>query len=127
MLYITLLSTQNEKQALLHTGVKQSAISESELKRILSKNPKTFIIKMPAPDFRVQEAIGNMEPVRKRVLVGLLIAGKFFGETFMIFRTMENVLIRMTFFKHNSVTLVIRNYHTFFYESYLPFNEANGK
>ena len=95
MLYVPLQFREYENFRLLDTGVTQSALSESEIQRILTAYPATFL----QPEFKIQIANGNIVPVRKQVLVRFFIGGKAFEETFMVLSTIGNILIGMSFFK----------------------------
>ena len=99
MLYVPLQFREYEKFRLLDTGATQSALSESEIQRILTAYPATFLQQLPEPEFKVQIANGNIVPVRKQVLVRFFIGGKAFEETFMVLSTIGNILIGMSFFK----------------------------
>ena len=109
MLYVPLQFRQYENHGLLDTGAIRSAMSENELRRILSAHPAALLEEYPAPDFKVQIANGSIVPVRKQVLLRFFIGGKVFQETFMILPTMGNILIEMSFFKKYSVTLDLAN------------------
>ena len=98
MLYIPLQFRSYENFGLLDTGAIQSAMSEAELRRILSAHPAALLEEYPAPDFKVQIANGSIVPVRKQVLLRFFVGGKVVEETFMILPTMGNVLIGMSFF-----------------------------
>ena len=109
MLYVPLQFRQYENHGLLDTGAVRSAMSEDELRRILSAHPAALLEEYPAPDFKVQIANGSIVPVRKQVLLRFFIGGKVFEEIFMIRPTMGNILIGMSFFKKYSVTLDLAN------------------
>ena len=109
MLYVPLHFREYENHGLLDTGAIRSAMSEDELRRILSAHPAALLEEYPAADFKVQIANGSIVPVRKQVLLGFFIGGKISEETFMILPTMGNILIGMSFFKMYSVTLDLAN------------------
>ena len=109
MLYVPLQFRENEIFGLLDTGAIQSALSEAELRRILSALPAALLRELPAPEIKVQNANRNIVPVRKQVLLRFFIGGKVFKETFMVLPTLGIVLIRMSFFKKYSVTLDLAN------------------
>ena len=109
MLYVPLQFREYENHGLLDTGAIRSAMSEDELRRILSAHPAALLEEYPAPDFKVQIANGSIVPVRKQVLLRFFIGGKVFEETFMILPTMGSILIGMSFFKKYSVTLDLAN------------------
>ena len=109
MLCVPLQFRENEIFGLLDTGAIQSALSEAELRRILSALPAALLRELPAPEIKVQNANRNIVPVRKQVLLRFFIGGKVFKETFMVLPTLGIVLIRMSFFKKYSVTLDIAN------------------
>ena len=109
MLYVPLQFRAYENHGLLDTGAIRSAMSEDELRRILSAHPAALLEEYPAPDFKIQIANGSIVPVRKQVLLRFFIGGKVFEETFMILPTMGNILIGMSFFKKYSVTLDLAN------------------
>ena len=109
MLYVPLQFREYENFGLLDTGAIQSALSEAELRRILTAHPAALLQELPAPEFKVQIANGNIVPVRKQVLLRFFIEGKIFEETFMVLPTMGNILIGMSFFKKYSVTLDLAN------------------
>ena len=94
-----------KNSGLLDTGAIQSALSEAELRRILITHPAALLQELPAPEFKVQIANGNIVPVRKKVLLSFFIGCKIFEETYMLTPTMGNILIGMSFFRNNSVTL----------------------
>ena len=83
MLYVPLQFREYENHGLLDTGAIRSAMSEDELRRILSAHPAALLEEYPAPDFKVQIANGSNVPVRKQVLLRFFIGGKVFEETFM--------------------------------------------
>ena len=109
MLYVPLQFRQYENHGLLDTGAIRSAMSEDELRRILSTHPAALLEEYPAPDFKVQIANGSIVPDRKQILLRFFIGGKVFEETFMILPTMGNILIGMSFFKKYSGTLDLAN------------------
>ena len=84
MLYVPFQFRAYENFGFLDTGAIQSAISEAELRRILSAHPVARIQELPAPEFKVQIANVNIVPVRKQVLLRFFIGGKVFEETFMV-------------------------------------------
>ena len=93
MLYVPLQFREYENFGLLDTGAIQSALSEAELRRILSAHPAALLQELLAPEFKVQIANGSIVPVRKQVFTTIFIGGKVFEETFMVLPTMGNVLI----------------------------------
>ena len=99
MLYVPLQFRAYENFGLLDTGAIQSALSEAELRRILTAHPAALLEELPAPEFKVQIANGNIVPVRKQVLLRFFIGGKIFEETFMVLSTNRNILMGMFFFK----------------------------
>ena len=127
MLYVHLQFRAYENFGLLDTGAIQSALSEAELRRILSAHPAALLQELPAPEFKVQIANGNIVPVRKQVLLRFFIGGKVFEETFMVLPTMGNVLIGMSFFKKYSVTLDLANNIVKFPDITLQLRSVNGK
>ena len=127
MLYVPLQFRAYENFSLLDTGAIQSALSEAELRRILSAHPAALLQELPAPEFKVQIANGSIVPVRKQVLLRFFIGGKVFEETFMVLPTMGNVLIGMSFFKKYSVTLDLANNIVKFPDITLQLRSVNGK
>ena len=127
MLYVPLQFREYENFGLLDTGAIQSALSEAELRRILTAHPAALLQELPAPEFKVQIANGNIVPVRKQVLLRFFIGGKIFEETFMVLPTMGNILIGMSFFKKNSVTLDLANNIVKFPDITLQLRSVNGK
>ena len=109
MLYVSLQFRAYENFGHLDTCAIQSALTEAELRCILSVHPVALLQELLAPEFKVQIANGNIVPVRKQVLLQFFIGGKVFEETFMVLPTMGNVLIGMSFFKKHSVTLDLAN------------------
>ena len=95
MLYVPLQFRAYENFGLLDTGAIQSALSEAELRRIITAHPAALLQEHPAPEFKVQITNGNIVPVRKQVLLRFFIGGKIFEETFMVLPTMLNILIGM--------------------------------
>ena len=95
MLYVPLQFREYENFDLLDTGAIQSALSEAELRRILTALTGISLQELPAPEFKVQFANDNIVPIRKQVLLRFFIGGKIFEETFMVLPTMGNVLIGM--------------------------------
>ena len=104
-MFVSFQFREYETFSLLDTGANQSTLSEAELHCILTSHPAAFLQELPAPEFKVQIANGNIVPVRKKVLLRFFIDGKVFEELFMVLPTMGNVLIGMAFFKKISVTL----------------------
>ena len=127
MLYVPLQFRAYENFGLLDTGAIQSALSEAELRRILSAHPAALLQELPAPEFKVQIANGSIVPVRKQVLLRFFIGGKVFEETFMVLPTMGNVLIGMSFFRKYSVTLDLANNIVKFPDITLQLRSVNGK
>ena len=66
MLYVPLQFREYENFGVLDTGAIQSALSEAELRRILTAHPAV-------PEFKVQIPNGNIVPVRKQVLLRFFI------------------------------------------------------
>ena len=126
MLYVPLQFREYENFGLLDTGAIQSALSEAELRRILTAHPAALLQELPAPEFKVQIANGNIVPVRKQVLLRFFIGGKIFEETFMVLPTMGNILIGMSFFKKYSVTLDLANNIVKFPDITLQLRSVNG-
>ena len=75
MLYVPLQFHEYENFGLLDTGAIQSALSEAELRRVLSAHPAALLQELPAPEFKVQIANGSIVPVRKQVLLRKNIHG----------------------------------------------------
>ena len=109
MLYVPLQFRQYEIHGLLDTGAIRSAMSEDELRRILSAHPAALLEEYTAPVFKVQTANGRIVPVRKQALLRFFIGGKVFEGTFLILPTMGNILIGMSFFEKYSETLDLAN------------------
>ena len=105
MLYIPLQIKQCEISAPLDTGAIQSALSETELRRIVTAYSSALLDELPTPDYRIQISNSNTVPVHQQVLLRFFLAGRIFKEKFMILPTMGNILIGMPFFKKQSVTL----------------------
>ena len=82
---------------------------------------------MPAPAFKVQTANGKIVPVSRQSLFRFSIADKQFEETFKLLPTMGNILIGMSTFKQNSVTLDFQNHVIQFPDVSLQHRKANGK
>ena len=127
MLYVPLQFRAYENFGLLDTGAIQSALSEAELRRILTAHPAALLEELPAPEFKVQIANGNIVPVRKQVLLRFFIGGKIFEETFMVLPTMGNILIGKSFFKKYSVTLDLANNIVKFPDITLQLRPVNGR
>ena len=127
MPYVPLQFREYENFGLLDTGAIQSALSEAELRRILSAHPAALLQELPAPEFKVQIANGSIVPVRKQVLLRFFVGGKVFEETFMVLPTMGNVLIGMSFFKKYSVILDLANNIGRFPDITLQLRPVNGK
>ena len=99
MFYVPRQSREYENFGHLDTGAIRSALSEAEIRRILTAHPAALLQDLPAPEFKVQIANGNIVPVRKQVLLRFFIGGKVSEETFMVLPSMGNALIAMSFFK----------------------------
>ena len=69
MLYVPLQFRADENFGLLDTGAIQNALSEAELRRLLSAHPAALLQELPAPEFKVQIANGNIVQVKKQVLL----------------------------------------------------------
>ena len=69
MLYVPLQFRAYENFGVLDTGAIQSAMSEAELRQILSEHPAALLQELPAPEFKVQITNGSIVPVRKQVLL----------------------------------------------------------
>ena len=78
IIYVPLQIREYENFGLLDTGAIQSALTEAELRRILSAHPAALLQELPAPEFKVQIANGSIVPVRKQVLLRFFIGGKVF-------------------------------------------------
>ena len=127
MMYIPLTFDKTECQGLLDTGAVQSAMSETELAKILRANPKALIKELPAPNFKIQIANGSVVPIRKQVLLRFEIAGTSYEETFIILPQMSTILIGMTFFTNYEVMIDIVNYLIHLPEISLQLKQKNGK
>ena len=125
MLYVPLQFREYENFGLLDTGAIQSALSEAEL--ILTAHPAALLKELPAPEFKVQIANGNIVPVRKQVLLRFFIGGKVFEETFMVLPTMGNILFGVSVFKKYSVTLDLANNIVKFPDITVQLRSVNGK
>ena len=123
-MYVPLQFREYKNFGLLDTGAIQSALSEAELRRILSAH---LLQELPAPVFKVQIANGNIVPVKKQVLLRFFIGGKVFEAAFMVLPTMGNVLIGMPFFKKYSVTLDLAKNIVKFPDITLQLQPVNGK
>ena len=110
MLFVPLQFNNYENQGLLDTGAVQSALSETELRKITAAHPEAVLDELPPPNFNVQIANGNLVPIRKQVLLRFFIAGKVFEEVFLVLPTMGTILIGMSFFEKYSVNLDIKNH-----------------
>ena len=91
-----------KNHALLNTGALQSAMSESEQRRILTAQPSDLPDEVPAPEYKIQIANGNIVPIRKQIQLPFSLAGKIFEETFTVLSTMGNILIGMFLFSKNT-------------------------
>ena len=127
MLYVPLQFRAYENFGLLDTGAIQSALSEAEIRCILSAHSAAFLQELSAPEFKVQIANSNIVPVREQVLLQFFIGEKVFEESFMVLPTMGNVLIGMSFFKKYSVTLDLANNIVKFPDITLQLRLVNGK
>ena len=127
IIYVSLQFRQYKNHGLLDTGAIRSAMSEDELRRLLSAHPAALLEEYPAPDFKVQIANGSIVPVRKQVLLRFFIGGKVFEETFMILSTMGNILIGMSFFKKYSVTPDLANNVVKFLDITLQLKPERGR
>ena len=110
MLFVPLQFNNFENQGLLDTGAVQSAISESELRKITAAHPEAVLDELLPPNFKVQIANANLVRIRKQVLLRFFIAGKVFEEVFLVLPTMGTILIGMSFFEKYSVNLDIKNH-----------------
>ena len=99
MLYVPLQFDKYENHALLDTSAIQSAMSEAELRKIITSHPEAIVQELPPPNFKTQIANGNLVPVRKQVLLRFYVAGKVSEETFLILPTMGTILIGMSCFE----------------------------
>ena len=127
MLYVPLQFRENENFGLLDTGAIQSALSEAELRRILTAHPAALLQELPATEFKVQIANSNIVPVRKQALLHFFIGGKIFEELFMVLPTMGNLLLGMSIFKKYSITLNLANNIVNFMNITLQLRSVNGK
>ena len=99
MLYVPLQFDKYENHALLDTGAIQSAMSETELRKITTAHPETILQELIPPNFKIPIANGNLVPVRKQVLLRFYVAGKVFRKTFLTLRTVGTILFGMFFLK----------------------------
>ena len=127
MLYVPLQFREYKNFGLLDFGAFQSGLSEAELRRILTVYPAALLQGLPAPEFKVQIANGNIMPVRKQVLLRFFIGGIIFEETFMVLPTIGNILIGMSFFKKYSFALDLANNIVKFPDTTLQLQSVNGK
>ena len=58
-----------ESNAFFDTGAVQKAMSESELRKVRTSHTKVVLRGMPAPEFKIQIANGNLVKVTKRVFL----------------------------------------------------------
>ena len=110
ILYVPLQFDKYENHALIDTAAIQSAMSEAELRKIITAYPEAILQELHPPNFKIQIANGNLVPVRKQVLLRFHIAGKVFEEKFLILPTMGTILIGMSIFEKYSVNLDIKNH-----------------
>ena len=108
-LSILLDCKQNVNFILLDTCAKQSALSENELRCIIAAHPSTVLDELPAADYKIYFANGNILPVRKQVLLHFFPARQIFQEQFMVVPTMGNILIGGMFSIKNSITLDLKS------------------
>ena len=76
MLYVPFQFNIYKNQGLLDTGAVQSALSETELRKITAAHPEAVIDELPPPKVKVQIANGNLVPIRKQVLFTLFHSRK---------------------------------------------------
>ena len=110
MLYVPFQFNIYKNQGLLDTGAVQSALSETELRKITAAHPEAVIDELPPPKVKVQIANCNFVPIRKQVLLRFFIAGNVFEEVFLVLPTMGTILIGISFFEKQSVNLDIKNH-----------------
>ena len=84
MLYWTLQYENYENVGLLDTAAVQSALSEKELRWILTAHPEALLEALLSPTFKIQITKGKVLLAEKQVSLRLRIAGKVFEETFMV-------------------------------------------
>ena len=127
ILYIPVQFRDYEKHALLDNGAKKSAMSESEISRILTYQPSALLQEMPATEYKTQFTNGNIVPMINQVQLRFFLAGKIFEETFIVLPTMGNILIGMYFFDEYSVTLDLRTNRVRFPDLSLQLKPDYGK
>ena len=76
MLYVPLQFREYENFGLLDTGAIQSALSEAEVRRILSAHPAALLQELPAPEFKVQIAKTASYPSESRCYYDSSLAAK---------------------------------------------------
>ena len=86
----------------LETGTVQNALSENEIRQIVTIQPEAILHKLPPPTFKIQIINGNIIPAGEEVTSEIRIAGKEFDETFMVLPAKGNILIGMTSLKKYS-------------------------
>ena len=64
-----LQTTLHKNFALPDTGAKRSALFENETRRVIAVHPSAMLDDLPAPDYRIEFANGNLVPIRKQVLL----------------------------------------------------------
>ena len=110
MFFVPLQFNNYENQGPLDTGAVQSELSEAELRKITAAHPEAVLNELPPPNFKVQNANGNLVPIQKQVLLRFFMARKVFEEVFLVLPTMGTTLIGMSFFERYSVNLDIQNH-----------------
>ena len=93
-----------EANPLLDTGAIQSALSESELRKITTAHSEMLLWERPVPDFKIQIANGYLINIEKQVLLQVFLAGSSFEGTFLILPTVGMVVIRLSFSETYTVT-----------------------
>ena len=85
---INLQLKQNLNQALQDTSAFVSAMCEAKLRLIVVTNPRSFIQKLPKPEFPAQIANGSIVTDKQQALLLSLIATQQCEENFMNLPTM---------------------------------------
>ena len=112
---------------LVERGAVQSALAETELRKILTAYSKALLQELPSSTFKIQISKGDIVPVRKQVSLRFTRAGKISEKPFMVLTTMGNIFNGMIFLRKYSVTIDINDHLLHFPDLSLQFKHANGK
>ena len=108
MLYFPMGFGELTLDGLVDTGAFSSAIPEADLRTIRLLAPQTFVKEVPAPNFEIMVANGQLETPKSTVELKFEVGDIDFHEKFIVMEKLTSPLIGLSFLQWNSTILDMR-------------------